>query len=449
MLPVGQVVMETDEMKRFFLSRTTIITVLLLSLAGVLLSALFPQRVSTSLAELQQWQQHHPVFWRWGTTVGLDHVYTTPWFAVVLCLGFISLVLSTIEQGKIALRKSLSVAGYSDGAAIQVRTPDDLLAKALVRRGYLPVCRGDILKYVRHPWGYWGNFLLHLGMTVAIAASLYIALTQNRGAANLVEGEVHTAADPWAGSDRGMLAAGPLLAVPVRLDSVRPELWPDYRVKDISSDLTFLSADNRSESRTVGVNTLLHYRGFHLYQSPDFGHAFFLEFSCRDGRKDRQILQLPFPNSLEKPGYNDFTLNLPDGTFPLKAKYLVDAEKRSWDRGTPLLTLRLLADSGEIAGQVSLKSGEEGMLGPYRVRVLRVVKWTQITFVDIAGMPLVFAGFLIIIMGASLQYFTPPREIFVRREGDVCLLIWRATRFDRFYQDEFAEILDSLRSMEG
>ncbi|WP_236685631.1 cytochrome c biogenesis protein ResB [Geobacter pickeringii] len=107
-------------LKRFFLSRSTVITLIILMLCVVLTGYFIPQRFLTTPPELEKWRLAHPAF---ATTVrwfALDHVYTSPWFALLLLLFFASLSLSTVEQFRAAYRRTFSPAG---GAVRESRWP--------------------------------------------------------------------------------------------------------------------------------------------------------------------------------------------------------------------------------------------------------------------------------------------------------------------------------------
>lgn len=125
--------------------------------------------------------------------------------------------------------------------------------------------------------------------------------------------------------------------------------------------------------------------------------------------------------------------------YLIKAKYFADADKKSMLSQHPLLVMRLV-DKGRVIGEVSLKNGESGQLGPYTATVTGISKWAGMIFVDITGMPGIFLGFFIIIIGGGLTYFMPPREFYLRKEGDGFSITWKATRFESFYEEEYEKV---------
>lgn len=145
----------------------------------------------------------------------------------------------------------------------------------------------------------------------------------------------------------------------------------------------------------------------------------------------------------DRPSYNDFPNLLGDGRL-VRAKYLVDPEKTSFDHVHPLLTLRL-DDPDKEVGRLPLQAGAEGTIGPYTFRLLAVAPWSRLILVRLTGIPVVFFGFFIICLGGTLYYFAPPHEVSLREAADGATLVcWRATRFAAFYADEPALLKRAL-----
>ncbi|MBI4689590.1 MAG: cytochrome c biogenesis protein ResB [Nitrospirae bacterium] len=433
--------------KRFFLSRKTVLTLLTLILTSVFISALFPQRFVTSPENIQKWQQAHPFLAGWYKTPGFDHVYTTIWFALLLSLFLIPLLLSTIDQFIIAKKRTLDI-NLPAGSSSKRTTASFMDIKSICRgSGYLLMSGNeDYARFVKHQWGYWGNFLLHLGFVVVVSVSLLIALTQKRGVLQMAEGEIFQPGDPWFYEYKGLLAGKFVLPFGVRLDSVRALFWENNKVRRINSNLNLFTAHDSGRNFTVAPSSKLNYKGILIYHSLDFGHAFFVEFNDSSGTNKGVRLDLYHPENLDVASYKDFKLSwMP---YILKVKYYADAGKKVIDSPNPLLVLRLM-DRNKVAGQIPLKIGESGTLGQYNVRLVGAAKWSGLIFVDITGMPGIFFGFLIIILGTTLNYFTPPRELFVKRTDNEYIVYWRAVKFSGFYTDEYGKIISRLKKKEN
>ena len=62
---------------------------------------------------MERWQERNPFWVPWVERLGLDHVYSTPWFAALLFVFLFSLGISTYEQIKISTKKTFG--GISTG----------------------------------------------------------------------------------------------------------------------------------------------------------------------------------------------------------------------------------------------------------------------------------------------------------------------------------------------
>jgi hypothetical protein len=455
-----------NKLKRFLLSRSFVITLIVLILGAILLAYVFPQRFTTSQYELEQWKYTNPFWSQWLDRLGLDHVYTTPWFAILLMVFLISIMFSTYGQIKLAIKKTFGKAAVAGEWNMGTSSPEDEVVKAIKKAGYIQTGKDSaMLRFIKHPWGYWGNVFLHIGINIVIGASLLITITESRGLLHLVEGETYLPGNPWVVGEAGMLANRFVLPVTVRLDRVATEFWETDDVKNVSTAVTFTDTKGAFTKHDLGINRAVNYSGLRIYQGSRFGDAFFVEITNGEGRLFRSILQIEHPRKKDQAGYGNFFI---EGVpYMLKAKYYADAEKKSIQTADPLLLMRFvlreqsiadvslknhkkglldmkIAEKENVIDEVALKIGEVKRFGPYNVRLVRVTPWSSIIFVRSAGMPGIFTGFLIIIAGVSLTYFTPPREVIAIREEQDMRLSWRASKFESFYEDEFKKISEVL-----
>lgn len=400
-------------------------------LSAISIGYIFPQRFSTSAQEMEKWD-------KWSAFIkvlGLDHVYSTWWFALLLLLFVISLSISTYEQIKLSLRRTFG-GGTPSGKTIKTGASFDELKSAIRKRGYIRTHEDEEgVRLLKHPWGYWGNTLFHLGILVVIASSLLIVLTEKRGLLNLVEGEVFLPGNHWTTEEKGVLGGEFLLPEAVRLEDVTAEFWETDDLKQLTTGISFIDPEGNIRENGLAINQVLDYRGMRIYQGTDFGKAFYVEFIDPAGNIKRQILQIGNPIRKDKAGYGNFGLE----DRLLKAKYYADADKKTMISENPLLVMRLI-EGGEIIGEASLIKGAEGTLGHYKVNLVEILDWAGVIFVKHTGMPGIFLGFFIIIVGSMLYYFTPPREFYITKRNGGIAVAWKAVRFEDFYKDEYEKI---------
>lgn len=406
-----------------------------------MVGGIFPQSFSTSPQELSQWQAANPILARLAELFGFDHIYTTPWFAIVLAFFVSSLSVSTVEQARSACAKTTALGRlFPDHACFVKRAAPELLAAARSGGYQQASLQGNTYRLIKNPLGYWGGTLFHLGLVVVICAVLFLVLTQKRGVVSLAEGEVFTPGMPWSAQERGMLAGYFFLAQAVRLDSLQPEFWETDDIRQQRSVVTFLGPGNQEITYTLEINRTVYHHGIRIDQSSAFGRTFFVILTDEAGKRFPVRMDLEHPLRRDQASYKSFEF---DGVpFLLKTKYYADAEKRGIESDTPLLTIRL-DQFGEVKGEVSLTPGQAGRLGPYTADLVKTTRWTGLVFSDIKGMTMVFLGFFVIILGGLLTYCTPPREILLVEEEEGCVLQWRAGRFAHFYESELLDIINN------
>jgi hypothetical protein len=339
----------------------------------------------------------------------------------------------------------MSAGKYEEIATV---ADSGMVMRCLRQRGYMVVASTDeSVRLCKHPWGYWGNFLLHLGMLIVIISSLWIALTQQRGLLHLAVGESFHPGEQWLSTEKGLLAKDFVLNRPVSLESVSYEFWPTYGVKNVASRLTFQDQQLPGETLATGVNSILHYQGLSIYQAVEFGHAFYLEVVDPAGVKSTYQLLLAHPEKPDRASYGEYVNMLGSGTV-LRAKYFVDPEKRSFVSENPQLVLRLDENDTQL-GQLSLQTGGVGSIDRFHFRLIKVDKWSGLIFTKLSGIRGVFFGFVVIVFGSILNYFTPPRDAFVKKlTGGGSRVLWRAAKFSDFYLDEFVRLEEQF-STEG
>lgn len=425
-----------DMIKRFFLARSTVLTLIILVLGAVVVGYLFPQRFLLSPAGMDRWALDHPFLATLSRTLALDHVYTSPWFAVLLALFMVSLLFSTWEQFTRALR--LTREGGGGGKSLVLACAPETVAAAAGRLGYLRVrSDGDSIRLVKNPWGYWGNVLLHLGIVAAVAASLVILLYEKRGSIDLLEGEVHGAGDPWTRQDMGLLAGTFALPEAVRLDRVVPEFWPNGNLKQLTTDFTFIGADGRHSPYSMHVNKTIRHSGIRVFQGKSFGRAFYVGFQDANGAWQGDIFMVDSRFTGDDTPFKDFTVPWTSAT--IRAKYYPDSDRRAPVGDNPLLLLQLVK-AGKVVEELSLTAGASGTLGGHPVTLVKSEWWGGIIFIDTTGMEGIFFAFLVIALGGGMSYLSPPRELLAVKEGEGCRLAWRAPRFAELYREEFERI---------
>jgi hypothetical protein len=366
----------------------------------------------------------------------LHSIYSQPWFAAIILFASLALGISSFDQLSV-VRKKLNSTGISatDDLAMEITEPFLRSVARCHHYRFLKTGSDGQLKFVRCPWGYYGNLLLHFGLALVIMVSLYVALTARQGALILVEGEQRDVNQPWNMTEQGLFASPLKLPGAIRLDRVRVRFDDKQQPVEVFSDLSISAESGRADSLSASINRIQNYHGIRIYHSAQYGNTFSVTITDRSGAVHVETIAAQQPQGLEKAGYSDeFRVNW--SPHLLSAKYHADADKKSMLSSNPELILRLTQENREVA-RATLTKGKSEMLGEYRVQLNGVSRWSKLIFVDSSGMPLIFSGFAIIMMGGLLQYLTPPRELIgVRQSNGLYRVYWKSPSFKDFFMEE-------------
>jgi cytochrome c biogenesis protein ResB len=437
--------MMVSRIKILILSRVVVIAEILTVIVAGIIADLVPQRFLSSADLVSQWRIHHAGLVPLVDILQLHAVYTSIWFVSVIALAGMSLAVSSVDQIRMA-RSRFKTTITSGQELVIIDDLSPALAAHIAGTGYKPHIFGQksVIKFIRCSWGYWGIPLFHLGMVVVMVASLYIALTERRGALVIAQRETLAPSDQWSNTEEGLLAEKLRLPAIFRFDALKITYDRQSIPERIESLVTFINGDGTQEQRRVAINGVNSYQGIRIYHANEYGDAFSLEFMAPDGSLHVEKLLIGHPLGLNDAGYLD--TNLPWLPVTLSLKYFADVEHRSMNSTHPQLIMRLMAGKQETA-RAALLVNQRAKLGDYQVRLLAVDKWAKFTFVDVHGMAVVFTGFGLMMLGALLSYMLPPRELcVVRREDDRYAVHWRATKFAEFYAEERTALLSILQS---
>lgn len=432
-----------NKVKKFITARRISLG-LILSLAGLFyLSTIIPQGIYSTPEKIEAWRRGHGSLLWLVDVFNLHSIYSQPWFAAAILFAVLALGITSYDQLKITLKK-LSSTGTASAEVLTVGITDKHLSSVARSHSYraLKTDSGQ-LKFVRSPWGYFGSLLLHIGMTLVVAVSLYVALTARQGALILVEGEQRGSSQPWNVSEHGLFASPLKLPGAIRLDRVRLRFDNKQQPIEVLSDISIIAASGRVDTLTASINRILNYHGLRIYHASQYGNAFVVTITDKTGTVHTETIAAQQPVNPTDAGYSE-EFGVSWSPHQLSAKYYADADKKNMDSMNPELVLRFTDGKKEIA-RTALTKGTSGMLGEYRVQLNEVKRWSKLIIDDSSGMPLIFTGFAVMMLGGLLQYLTPPRELIaVRQQDGRYMVYWKAAAFRDFFVDERDEVAMEL-----
>jgi cytochrome c biogenesis protein len=247
--------------------RTALVLLFLLTLAA-LPGSLVPQR-SVDPLRTQQFATDNPTLARWYERLSLFEVYSSPWFAAIYLLLFVSLVgcvlprslghLSAVRARPPAAPRNLDRLPVHESWTTSAGRADVLFtARGVLRKARFRVDDGDgSVAAERGHWRETGNLVFHLSLLLLLVAVALGNLFGFKGSVLVVEGRAFsntvTAYDTFTGG--AAFDEGSLAPFTVALDelAVRYQTSGDQRgaPRDFRAAVTYTPSPEAPEQRGV------------------------------------------------------------------------------------------------------------------------------------------------------------------------------------------------------
>jgi cytochrome c biogenesis protein len=417
-----------------------------LRLAIVLLLAIAFFSISGTVIEQGQslpfYQSNYPedpalfgfLSWKVLLTLGLDHVYRTWWFLSILILFGSSLTACTFTHQFPALKAARRWNFYKEPRQFQKLALSaeldtgslDSLTSLLEKRRYKVFREGETLYARKGIIGRIGPIVVHASMLIILAGSIWGALTGFMAQEMVASGNTFQI--------KNILDAGPL-ATPKTLSdwSVRVNrFWIDYTpeggIDQFYSDLSVLDkAGKEVDKQTIYVNKPLRYRGVTMYQT-DWGIA-----AVRVRLNNSPLFQIPMAQ-LDTQGKGRLW-----GTWiPTKPDMSEGASVLARDLQGTLLVYDA---SGKLVSTV--RPGMATQVNGVTLKVNEVIGSTGLQIKSDPGIPLVYTGFGLLMLGVIMSYVSHS-QIWGLQKGDHFYVGGRTNRAQVAFEREVIEILDQL-----
>jgi cytochrome c biogenesis protein len=414
-----------------------------LRLAIVLLLAIAAFSISGTVIEqgqtLEFYQTNYPedpalfgfLSWKVLLTIGLDHVYRTWWFLALLIVFGASLVACTFTRQFPALGAAQKWKYYSQPRQFQKLTlsaelsDTDLatLAGDLTQKRYLVFQEGNQLYGRKGIVGRIGPIVVHASMILILLGAIVGAMTGFFAQEIVPSGETFQI--------RNIFDAGPWAEAQIPKDwSVRVNrFWIDYtpegNIDQFYSDLSVLNlAGDEVDRKTIYVNEPLRHRGVTLYQA-DWGIA-----AVQVKLNNSPVLQLPM-QQLENDGPRFWGTWLPT--------------KPDMSEGVTLLASDLQGSAliYDNAGQLvsTVRRGMATEVNGVMLSLVDVVGSTGLQIKADPGIPLVYGGFGLLMLGVIMSYVSHS-QVWALAEGGTVYVGGRTNRAQVAFERELLALLE-------
>ncbi|MDV2995185.1 MAG: Cytochrome c biogenesis protein CcsB [Chroococcidiopsis sp. SAG 2025] len=373
--------------------------------------------------------------WKVILTIGLDHVYRTWWFLSLLILFATSLTACSFTRQLPALKAARNWKLYDQPRQFQKLALSAELDNAslssltqLLQQKRYRVFQGEQNNlYARKGIaGRIGPIIVHIGIVIILAGAIWGAMT------GFVAQEMVPSGESF--QIRNIIDAGPLAApqIPKDLALKVNRFWIDYTptgsINQFYSDISALDRQGQEVKRkTIFVNEPFRYRGVTFYQT-DWGIA-----AIRIRFNHSPTLQLPMA-----------ALNT-NGNGRLWGTWI--PTKTDLSEGVSLLakdlqgTLLIYDAKGQLVD--TLRAGMATTVNGVTLRIVEVVGSTGLQIKADPGIPIVYAGFGLLMLGVVMSYVSHSQIWALEKDGHF-YVGGRTNRAQVAFEREMLEILDQI-----
>ncbi len=421
-------------------------TVANLKLAIVLLLAISVVSISGTVIEqaetLSFYQQNYPespalygfLTWKVILAWGLNHVYSTWWYLSLLILFGTSLTACTFTRQLPALKtarqwkyyqkpkqyEKLALSAELDQGSIKSLIP-------LLKQQRYQVWQQDHTLYARKGIiGRIGPIIVHAGMLIVLLGGVWGIFTGFFAQEMVASGNTFTI--------QNFIELGPLSAAHIPNDwSVKVNrFWIDYTnngdIDQFYSDLSVISDRGEELKReTIHVNKPLRYDGVTLYQTNWSIAAVKVQLN------NSPIFQLPVAK-LDTLGSGNIW-----GTWiPTKPDMSSGVSMLIKDmQGTALI----YNQQGDLTSAIRL--GQSVAIDGISIKLIDIIGSTGLQIKADPGVPVVYTGFALLMMGVVMSYFSHS-QIWALEQEDSFYFGAKTNRAQVSFEREMLKVIDAL-----
>lgn len=417
-----------------------------LRLAIILLLVIAAFSISGTVIEqgqsLEFYQSNYPehpalfgfLTWKVLLTLGLDHVYRTWWFLSILILFGTSLTACTFTRQFPALKAARHWKFYNEPRqfkklALSAEFEQEFLTSLsplLTKQRYKVFQEGNTLYARKGIVGRIGPIVVHASMLLILMGAIWGAMS------GFIAQEMVPSGNTF--QVKNIIDAGPFAAAQVPKDwSVKVNrFWIDYTpqggINQFYSDLSVLDNQQKEvDKQTIYVNKPLRYHGVTLYQT-DWGIA-----AIQVQLNKSPIFQIPMAPLETKSNQRLW------GTWiPLKPDLSEGVSLLAKDLQGTILVYDV---KGKLVSTV--RPGMATEVNGVILKVVDVIGSTGLQIKADPGIPLVYTGFGLLMLGVVMSYVSHSQVWALQKDGRF-YVGGRTNRAQVAFEREVIDILDQL-----
>jgi cytochrome c biogenesis protein len=401
---------------KFFASiRLSVVLLLAIAVASIT-GTVIPQNESIQLYAAK----FGPVGYRILDTLDVFDMYSSWWFQSLLLLLVLNIVVCSIDRLPVTLkavfknRKSRNPSMFRNlrgketfESAHSIDALQDACSRLVAGRSELKQTpEGFYVISEKGRWTRFGVYGVHLSIVLLLVGALIGNIFGFNGYVNIVEGESISSVDLGTNGKRQVLD------FELRCDDFDMSFYPSGTPKEYLSTLTVIEQGQEVMKKDIIVNSPLRYRGVNFFQSHYGLLAVGLTVVSNETGKEYGT-QAAIGDRIELP--EDL------GTFILTG-FQGAMEYRGRDVG-PVFFGHLDTREGEhenILLPVNIPELDAERNGAVTISVSDTLYYTRLQVTRDPGVWVVYSGFILLIVGCLITFFTSHQRFFVeavRKDG--------------------------------
>lgn len=432
---------------RWFRSMRTAIVLVLVLAVGSIIGTLLPQN-NLDKAAVAAFSQKYPSLAKFFDLLGFFDVYYSWWYILILSMLFTSLISCIIPRTSTYIKKFTkpntspandsfitnlkNKAGFTislSANAIFEKTIEVLKSKKFVIHE-IPGEKNQIFAEKGRLGGF-GSLLFHYMFLLLMVGVVYGRTTGFGGYANIIEGESFTENR----FNYSQFTPGPFFPenghtnFKIVLDDFKVTYHPSGQAEDFISKIRLYDDGKLIERRDIRVNNKLVYKGVKAYQS-SYGWAPHIVI-YKDGKKIYDKTSVFYGNDQSAVSGE----LRPDNKLTMETFFIPDVRKGetgnytpgSFELKNPALYIRASFIDEKGQSKSLFNSDQNGIIkldgkkdigNGYTVEFLQIKEWTGLQIIKDAGVPIVYASFLLGIIGLYITFYLSHRKVWVLVEKD-------------------------------
>lgn len=448
-------------MKRFIEiigSRRFAIWMLVVTTAIILLSNLLPKPYVLTEKELEALRKDRPFVYALSERYNVARVTQSPPFIAVVVFLFLSVTACTAKRTKRFLERdgtSVPPPASSIRTRFSIGVKDAAMAEDLIKgilgkrwNVLINEEEGKRIVYARKGTnGFWGSVAFHAGMCIVLVGALISAMTRYNGRLVLAEG---LAGEPY--KILGGLTKEERNWFPVRemmMGSFRPEYKGPFPV-DYKADIMYTDLNGLVRKESVRVNEPLRVQQYQFILTRyGFAPRFILKDSMGNIISDDVIILVVITPEKED------SFRALNGQMEVRVRFYPDfymdkgiPRSRSRFPGNPTFSANVLM-KGRTLGSGLIPIGGALNLGGYSLEFKDLHYWAQLDVSRDSGLPLIMAGFFVIIAGLSMRLLLNERAFWAIISGNELAVGGRSSYFPALFEEELKRLAEEIRAQSG